>query len=948
LASRTRNLIILSLLAGLLAAAIAAITLLPTRLGLDLAGGVELIYRAVPNDPTKQPTQEEVGKAIETIRKRVNELGTTEAEIQSLGSNLIDVALPDVDDPERAKRLVGSTARLLFYKWEDSVVVGPGRNEERLDFENGATNTGYDTLFEAAVLASKQDPSKSGADKDNDGRGSDQYYLFSTKKGNKLVAGPESSEKELLSKFDGEQPEDTKIVKVPRGVTIVCQGDRCGKADGTRTTNAAYFVLSDDVELTGDDINRATATTDQRTGGPAVALDFTGSGGDKFEKVTKELRRAGEEEVVPVGDPDSASHRFAIVLDGEVISLATISRTDPELIDGITGGNAQISGLTTTEARDLANQIDLGALPVSLKLESQRRVSASLGKQDLNKALTAAAAGFALVLLFLLIFYRILGIIAGIALAIYGVLFFAVAKALGFTFTLPGIAGLVLTLSVAADANIVIFERIKEEVRAGRSIPSAISTGYSKGFATIVDANVVTLITAFILFVLATAGVRGFAAALGLGTIISLFTAVLVTSAILGLLSKWRGLDRPSALGVSNKTQRWHFDFMGRSKLFFSVSGAILMIGSLAIAGLGLNLGIDFESGTRVTAGFEKTLSEEEVREVFSEVGAGNAKIQRVVNDEALGKNAFQISAESLSETDIDRVREQLDDQFSIKGQGNDAQFAVESVGPTFGEAVARSALIAIIFSLIVIGVYVTLRFSWKFAVPVLIALSHDLLITIGVFALVEREVTSSTVAALLTILGFSLYDTIIVFDRIRENLPRMPRAAFSQIVNRSMSEVLTRSLATSFVTALPITALLLFGGETLQDFAFALLIGTISGTYSSIFIAAPVLTLWKEREPIFAQRRARIQADNDGVVPAFFADTIGGVEIDHRTHQTVGDDSEGDEVVLPEAEDEDTETVEDGNGTAAAPVPGGNITRASSKAARKAARSQRKRGRTR
>lgn len=953
MASRKRNLIIIGLLGLLLAGAIAAIALMPFKPGLDLAGGVELIYKATPADPSKKPTAEEVAKAIETIRKRVNELGTTEAEIQSLGSSLILVALPDVDDPERAKKLVGSTARLLFYKWEDNVVVGPGKTDGRLDGE-GAANSGYDQLYDAVKLASKQDPIDPKKAKAN-ARGGDSYYLFTDDKKHLRLAGPSPTKEDLLAgELDGKQPENSEILVVPQGYSVVCQGDKCVEAvqTGKKSTNAQFFVIKDNVELTGDDIKRATATTDPQTGQPAVALDFTGRGGKIFGRVTRELREDGQSEPVLPSQLEEASHRFAIVLDGEVISLASISATDPSLADGITGGNAQITGLTTTESRDLAKQIDLGALPVSLKLESQRRVSASLGKQDLNKALMAFAAGFGLVLVFLLAFYRVLGVIAGIALAIYAILFFAVAKAIGFTFTLPGIAGLVLTLSVAADANIVIFERIKEEVRAGRSIPSAISTGYSKGFATILDANVVTLITAFILFVLATAGIRGFAASLGLGTIISLFTAVLVTSAILGLLAGWSGLERPSALGVRGKTQRWRFDFIGKSKMFFSMSGVILAIGALAVAGIGLNLGIDFESGTRITAGFDKPLTEQQVREVFGTVGAANAKIQRIEGEDknALGKNAFQISAESLDESEVDDVRSALEEKFSIKGAGGDQQFAVESVGPTFGKAVARSAIIAIVFSLLVIGVYVALRFSAKFSAPVMIALAHDLLITLGVYALLDREVTSATVAALLTILGFSLYDTIIVFDRIRENLPRMPRAAFSQIVNRSMSEVLTRSLATSLVTALPIISLLVFGGSTLQDFAFALLIGTISGTYSSIFIAAPVLTYWKEREPIFKQRHNRIAEANNGVVPAFYMETVGGVAVDEHHAPVEPEAPSGDLIDDGDGGDEaaDQSVAANGSEPEAAAAGSGNISRASSKAARKAARQQRRHGRSR
>ena len=387
---------------------------------------------------------------------------------------------------------------------------------------------------------------------------------------------------------------------------------------------------------------------------------------------------------------------------------------------------------------------------------------------------------------------------------------------------------------MAADANIVIFERVKEEVRAGRSVSAGLAAGYKKGFSTIVDANIVTLLVAFILFILATAGVKGFAFVLGIGTMLSLFTAVLATQAIILSLRGSKLLSSRSALGAGHAKHKITFDFMGASKWFFSMSGVILLVGALAIAGKGLNFGIDFESGTRITAPLTRSASVEDVRNALGSQGLGDAKIQTVDNPE-LGKNVVQISTDTLAPKDVGEVNKTLDDRFGLADDPN-----VESIGPTFGESVANSALIAIIASLLVISIYIALRFEWKYAVPVLIALMHDILITAGVYALVGREVTTSTVAALLTIVGFSLYDTIIVFDRIRENVPRMPSAAFSQIVNRSMSEVIVRSLATSFCTILPVLALFFFGGDTLKDFAFALIVGTVSGAYSSVFIAAP------------------------------------------------------------------------------------------------------------
>ena len=326
-------------------------------------------------------------------------------------------------------------------------------------------------------------------------------------------------------------------------------------------------------------------------------------------------------------------------------------------------------------------------------------------------------------------------------------------------------------------------------------------------------------------------------------------------------MSRTRLLSSPSVLGASEKRFRWRFDFMGSSRWFFSFSGTILIIGALALATQQLNFGIDFESGTRIKVALVKPTDEEGVREALDTIGVSGEEIQRV-SDPELGDNVFQVQTKELSSG---KARQVLNEKFQIK----EGAFESTTVGPTFGQQVANSALKALIFSLLVICGYIAFRFDPKFAVPVLIALFHDILITAGVYSLTGKEVSSGTVAAFLTILGYSLYDTIIVFDRIRENMPRMPRAAFSQIVNRSMSEVLTRSLATSFTTLLAITSLLVFGGATLQDFAFAMLVGIASGTYSSIFIASPVLTAWKEREPGFARRRARI-AELSGSVPAY------------------------------------------------------------------------------
>ena len=376
---------------------------------------------------------------------------------------------------------------------------------------------------------------------------------------------------------------------------------------------------------------------------------------------------------------------------------------------------------------------------------------------------------------------------------------------------------------------------------------------------------------AFILFILATAGVKGFAFTLGLGVIVSLLTAVVATQAILYSMRGTRLISSRAALGAGEQRFKFRFNYMGASRWFFSMSGVILLIGAMAIAGKGVNFGIDFEGGTRITAPLERAAS---VDSRARDAGRRGPRRREDPDDRQPGYRQepgadHHRSARSRPGRRRSRTRSQ-----ETYGLADDP--TTESIGPSFGESVANSAIIAIIASLTVISIYIALRFEWKVAVPVLIALMHDVLIVAGVYALIGREVTTSTVAALLTILGFSLYDTIIVFDRVRENIPRMPSAAFSQIVNRSLSEVLTRSLATSFCTLLPVLSLMLFGGETLRDFAFALLIGIASGTYSSIFIATPVLCHWKEREPVYRSRERRIR-ETLGALPAYATTAQGG-----------------------------------------------------------------------
>jgi SecD/SecF fusion protein len=858
-----------------------------THLGLDLNGGVELIYQARPGATTKVDATS-VNNAISVIRQRVDQIGVSEPSITASGSNQIDVSLPNAKNQAQAQAVVGKTGELFFYDWEDSVITGPngkiaGPNDSAATGGQSPGLTGYLTEYKAVVLGSKQKPvTKPAKGTYQSAPQGSYYYVLDAKK--RVIAGPESAPTKAqalgflqsdLAQHNKKLPAGARLVFVPPGTVLV-------QATSTPEKGIpdAYYVLKDSAFLTGNQISNPQATTDP-TQGVVVSFGFKGGASGVFEAMTQRLSTRGKDNSVINGTAND--QHFVVTLDNQIVTAPSIDYT--QFPNGIPSGNgSEITNIGSySTATQLANVMASGALPLKLDLIASNTVSATLGHAALNQGLVAGLVGLLLVAVFLLVFYRVLGVIAVVALAVYALYFYALIKLVPVTLTLPGIAGLILTIGVAADANVVIFERVKEEARAGRSPLNAILNGYRRGFAAIVDANVVTFMTAFILFVLSQADVQGFALTLGVGVLVSLFTAVAATRAVLGTMGRTRVIGRPSALGVGERRRRWTFDFMGNSRWFFTLSGTILLVGAIAIGARGLNFGIDFVSGSQVQVSLARHATQAQVVSAVESLGLRSGKqtigvptVQQISNTNKSKRvaNSFQISTKTLRPDQIGSASAPSSQPGSIAYVLNRhwglRDLNSTSVGPSFGRTVENSAVVAIIASLLAISVYIALRFNWKYAVPVLIALMHDLLITSGVYALTGREVTASTVAALLTILGYSLYDTIIVFDRVRENVQKMQNAAFSQIVNRSMSEVLTRSLATSLCTLLPILALLIFGGSTLKDFAFALLVGVASGAYSSIFIASPVLTHWKEREPVYRRRRARIAAENGGQVPAY------------------------------------------------------------------------------
>jgi len=709
----------------------------PINSGLFGAGVVREVDMSEPENGLLRFTLTEAGlesrmqsvvsQSIEVIRRRIDELGTTEPNIQRQGADRIIVQLPGLEDPQQAKDLLDKTAKLTFRMV----------NEE----------------------ASVQEA---------------------------LRTRPPADSELLYSDEDEAQP----------------------------------YVIFKRVEVDGDSLVDAQPGIDSRTNENIVTFRFD----------TKGARRFGEVSSRNVG------RRFAIVLDKEVI-------TAPVIRQAILGGTGQISGsFTADSANNLAILMRAGALPAKLTIVEERTVGPSLGQDSIEKGGMASVVAGVAVIIFMLLAYSTLGIMANIALMANMVMIIGVLSLIGATLTLPGIAGIVLTMGMAVDANVLIFERIREERRGGRSLIQAIDAGFKQALSTILDANITTLIAAFILFYLGSGPIRGFAITLAVGIITSVFTAFTLTRL---LMSWWVKRGRPTALPkrtvkfVPDKTS---LKFMGWRKISFPAS-AITILASLALfVGVGLNQGIDFQGGTLLEVQARKgDANVGAIRTALSALKLGDVQVQEFgADNEVLIRVESQNSGENAEQTVVANVKEALEKDYDFR--------RVEVVGPTVSGELAQAGTIAVVAALLAIMVYIWFRFEWQFAIGAILATTHDVLLTIGMFAVLQLEFNLSSIAAILTIVGYSLNDTVVVYDRIRENLRKYKKMTISDLLDMSINHTLSRTVLTSLTTLLALFALYFLGGEVLASFTFAMIFGIFVGTYSSIFIAAPLLILFNLR----------------------------------------------------------------------------------------------------
>lgn len=587
----------------------------------------------------------------------------------------------------------------------------------------------------------------------------------------------------------------------------------------TGVSEKTPILVRNTVMMTGDAVKNAEVKIGGDYNEPYVALELNDRGTRVFEQITGA----------------HVNQRLAIVLDGVV-------RSAPVIRERIGGGHAQITGrFTMEEANDLAIVLRAGALPAPVKIIQNITVGPSLGLDSINKGFLSGIIGTILVVVFMVFYYRFSGLLANFALVLNLLFLFSALSVFGATLTLPGIAGIILSIGMAVDSNILIFERMREEFALGKPLKAGVDGGYDKALWTIIDSHVTTLITAFALFLFGTGPIKGFAVTLSIGVIFNLFTALLGTKVVYDYMIAKRLLTK---LNFVSFLKRPNIDFIGLRKYAFSISGVLVIIGLFAFVQLyrgKANLGVDFSGGTMMQFKAKESFDVNAVRQALVRNNLEGLELQEVTNDNILLVRAKK--SEKYVSSLTDDIAGALSRELPSKG------FTLEGrteIGSSVSKLLREKALIAIVVSLAGIIAYLAIRFDIKFGVAAAVATFHDVLVVLGAFYIMDKEITLLIVTALLTLAGYSLTDTVVVFDRIRENLGTKPKLSLGELMNLSINEVLSRTVITTVTVFLVLVALLVFGGIVIRDFALALLIGIIVGTYSSVFVASPIVYAWR------------------------------------------------------------------------------------------------------
>jgi SecD/SecF fusion protein len=634
--------------------------------------------------------------------------------------------------------------------------------------------------------------------------------------------------------------------------------DQQGHYDVTQFSNSLDYPTGYhwkiDQNLQATDVNTATVGTDTTSNQIAVDINFNAAGAAEWSKITT----AAYSEYT--SNPSSPLAQIAIFLDNSVI-------TAPVVTGGGQSNQTEITGnFTNDSATALANQISAGALPAEITTVASTTVSATLGQQSVTLSLVAGGIGLLIVVIFMIGYYRFPGALATVALIIYAAVVLAVFKLLPVTLSLAGLAGFVLSVGMAVDANVLIFERTRDELRHGRSVPLAVETGFRRAFPAIRDSNISTLITCTILGIFGTDVIRGFAITLAIGVIVSFFTAITITRSLFAWVLSWKiGRDPRLYTEIHEEfiehPPHGRFDIVKNRNWYFLGSLAVIIPGILAIVFWGFNLGIDFKGGNVIDVGFAKNVSQGQVASLMdTKFGTLRPQVQQ---ESTTGNEAshFAITTLPSDSEQIIQIQNTLDSSFTISTNAttNQPDISVQQVGPTIAASLVTGAIIMIFVSAGAIAVYLAFAFRgqraispWRFSACAFFKLLHDVFVLAGVWAILGHfsdlgQVDSLFVTAVLTSVAFSIHDTIVVFDRVRENLRVGPRLTFDQVINLSTVQTMTRSLNTSLTVVFVLLSLVIFGGDSIRGFVLALLIGIVTGTYSSIFNASTLLVAWEK-----------------------------------------------------------------------------------------------------
>ena len=790
----------------------------------------------------KKKIDESIVSAFEVLRKRIDKFGVTQPNIQRLGnSGRIRVELPGAKDVARVKNLLQSTAQLEFWVTEknDQFLPFLSQANEALKEISEAEN---EEIIETEI--SKIDDLLSEVEANDSINSSVKNPLFDYIVGTGYQGGPVIAQ--FLSK---DQKKIEEYLSMPEIRKLLPSEKRFtkflfGKPDANSKVVDLYAIQSnrdDQPPLSGSVVVDASQSYDQ-IGSPAVSMQMNGKGARKWEEMT--------------GNAYKDKSNIAIVLDDIVYSAPGVSK------GAISGGRSEISGqFTLNEAIDLANVLRAGKLPASAEIIESEIVGPSLGKENIERGINSFAIALLLVLIWMTFYYGRAGIYADTALVLNIILIFGILAGLGAVLTLPGIAGIVLTIGMSVDANVLIFERIREELTKGKGQKQSVSDGFSNALSSILDANITTGLTALILFVFGSGPIKGFATTLLIGIATSLFTAIFITRMLVDArISKGKILNF-STTTTKNLFRNLTIAFLEKRKVAYMLSLSLLTIGIFSLFTNGLNQGVDFVGGRSYTVRFDNNVNPSDIQNNLIEVfGSAEAKTYGSDNQLKITTN-FKVDIEGS----------QVDDEIQLKmfnalksvfpadltydnfvNGADDKSIGImgsSKVGPTIADDIKKNSFLAIFGSLAVVFLYILLRFrDWQYSLGAVAAVFHDVLIVLGVFSIAysfmpfNMEINQAFIAAILTVIGYSLNDTVVVFDRIREFRLINKSWEFNRTVNGALNSTLSRTLNTSFTTLVVLLAIFIFGGESIQGFMFALIIGVMIGTYSSVFIATPVM----------------------------------------------------------------------------------------------------------